>query len=80
MIGTGQTKSVRTFCEAAFGYAGLNYEDFVVQDPAFYRPAEVDLLVSDPSKAREKLGWEPSVNFEELVSLMVEADLKRYSA
>jgi len=80
VIGTGQTKSVRNFCEAAFGYAGLNYEDFVVQDPAFYRPAEVDLLVSDPSKAREKLGWEPSVNFEELVSLMVEADLKRYSA
>ena len=80
LIGTGQTKSVRDFCEAAFGYVGLNYQDYVVQDPAFYRPAEVDLLVSDPSKAREKLGWEPTVNFEELVSLMVEADLKRYSA
>ncbi len=80
VIGTGQTKSVRDFCEAAFGYVGLNYQDYVVQDPAFYRPAEVDLLVSDPSKAREKLGWEPTVNFEELVSLMVEADLKRYSA
>ena len=80
VIGTGQTKSVRDFCEAAFGFAGLNYQDYVVQDPAFYRPAEVDLLVSDPSKAREKLGWEPTVNFEELVSLMVEADLKRYSA
>jgi len=80
VIGTGQTKSVRDFCEAAFGYVGLNYQDYVVQDPAFYRPAEVDLLVSDPTKAREKLGWEPTVNFEELVSLMVEADLKRYSA
>ena len=80
VIGTGETKSVRDFCKAAFGYVGLNYEDYVVQDPAFYRPAEVDLLVSDPSKAREKLGWEPTVNFDELVSLMVEADLKRYSA
>jgi len=80
VIGTGQTKSVRDFCEAAFGYVGLNYQDFVVQDPAFYRPAEVDLLVSDPTKAREKLGWEPTLNFQELVNLMVEADLKRYSA
>jgi GDPmannose 4,6-dehydratase len=80
VIGTGQTKSVRDFCEAAFGYVGLNYQDYVVQDPAFYRPAEVDLLVSDPTKAREKLGWEPTLNFQELVNLMVEADLKRYSA
>ncbi|MEJ2485520.1 MAG: GDP-mannose 4,6-dehydratase [Anaerolineales bacterium] len=79
VIGTGETKSVREFCEAAFGYVGLNYQDYVVQDPLFYRPAEVDLLVSDPSKAREKLGWSPTIGFEELVSIMVEADLARLS-
>jgi len=79
VIGTGETKSVREFCEAAFGYVGLNYQDYVVQDPLFYRPAEVDLLVSDPSKAREKLGWSPTVGFDELVRLMVEADLARLS-
>ena len=54
---------MREFCEAAFGHVGLNYEDYVVQDPRFYRPAEVDLLVSDPSKARKVLGWEPTVEF-----------------
>lgn len=79
VVGTGETKSVREFCEAAFGHVGLNYQDYVVQDPRFYRPAEVDLLVSDPSKAREKLGWAPTVGFEELVRLMVEADLARLS-
>lgn len=79
VVGTGETKSVREFCQAAFSHVGLNYEDYVVQDPRFYRPAEVDLLVSDPSKAKEKLGWEPTVGFEELVSLMVEADLARLS-
>ena len=80
VVGTGHTKSVRDFCEAAFSHVGLNYEDYVVQDPRFYRPAEVDLLVSDPSKAKKVLGWEPTVNFEELVSLMVEADLARLSS
>ena len=79
VVGTGETHSVREFCQAAFGHVGLNYEDYVVQDPRFYRPAEVDLLVSDPSKAKKVLGWEPTVNFEELVSLMVEADLARLS-
>ena len=79
VVGTGETYSVREFCQAAFGHVGLNYEDYVVQDPRFYRPAEVDLLVSDPSKAKKVLGWEPTVNFEELVSLMVEADLERLS-
>ena len=79
VVGTGETHSVREFCQAAFGHVGLNYEDYVVQDPRFYRPAEVDLLVSDPSKAKKVLGWEPTVNFEELVSLMVEADLERLS-
>jgi GDPmannose 4,6-dehydratase len=79
VVGTGETKSVREFCIAAFSHVGLNYEDYVVQDPCFYRPAEVDLLVSDPSKAREVLGWTPTVMFEDLVSLMVEADLARLS-
>lgn len=77
VVGTGRTQSVREFCEIAFGYLGLDYCQYVVQDPRFYRPAEVDLLVSDPSKARLKLGWIPRVNFEELVKMMVEADLKR---
>ncbi len=77
VIGTGETHSVREFCQAAFGVVGLNYEDYVVIDPKFYRPAEVDLLISDPSKAREKLGWEPQVSFQDLVAMMVESDFKR---
>ncbi|HEY62345.1 MAG TPA: GDP-mannose 4,6-dehydratase, partial [Anaerolineae bacterium] len=68
--------SVREFCEAAFGYVGLDYRDFVIQDPRFYRPADVDLLVGNPKKADEKLGWTPSVSFEELVRMMVDADIK----
>ncbi len=77
VIGTGATHSVRELCEVAFGRVGLDYRDYVVQDPRFYRPAEVDLLVADPSKAREKLGWVPTVSFEELIHMMVDADLKR---
>jgi GDPmannose 4,6-dehydratase len=77
VVGTGETHSVRDLCETAFGYVGLDYRDYVVQDPRFYRPAEVDLLVSDPTKARQKLGWEPSVDFEGLVKMMVDADLRR---
>jgi len=77
VIGSGQTHSVREFCEVAFRYLGLNYADHVVQDPAFYRPAEVDLLVSNPKKAGAELGWEPKVGFEELVKMMVDADLAR---
>lgn len=76
VIGTGETHSVREFCELAFGYVGLNYEDFVVQDQRYYRPAEVDLLISDPSKARKELGWQPKVSFKELVEMMVESDLQ----
>jgi len=76
VIGTGETHSVREFCELAFGYVGLNYEDYVVQDPRFYRPAEVDLLISDPSKAHRELGWRPKVSFRELVEMMVESDLR----
>ena len=79
VIGTGTTHAVRELCEVAFGHVGLDYRDYVVQDPRFYRPAEVDLLVSDPSKARENLGWEPQVTFEELIHMMVDADLKRVS-
>ncbi len=75
VVGTGETHSVREFCEIAFGHVGLDYRDYVVQDPRFFRPAEVDLLVADPTKAHQKLGWRPSVSFEELVKMMVDADL-----
>ncbi|GAB4494935.1 MAG: GDP-mannose 4,6-dehydratase [Anaerolineales bacterium] len=77
VIGTGETHSVREFCEIAFGSVGLDYRDYVVQDPRFYRPAEVDLLISDPTKAKQKLGWTPTVSFDGLVKMMVNADLKR---
>jgi GDPmannose 4,6-dehydratase len=79
VVGIGKTHSVRQLCENAFNYVSLNYEDYVVQDPLFYRPAEVDLLIADPAKARDELGWNPNISFEELVHLMVEADLKRVS-
>jgi GDPmannose 4,6-dehydratase len=79
VVGMGETHSVREFCEIAFGYVDLDYNDYVVQDERFYRPAEVDLLISDPKKARVVLGWEPSVTFKELVSMMVDADLERLS-
>lgn len=75
VIGTGRTHSVRELVEFAFSSAGLNWEDHVVLDARYTRPAEVDLLCADPKKAREQLGWEPSVNFEELVGMMVESDL-----
>jgi GDPmannose 4,6-dehydratase len=79
VIGTGITHSVCEFCEIAFGYVSLNYCDYIVEDPQFYRPAEVDLLISDPTKAHRKLGWQPSVGFEELIYSMVDADLERVS-
>jgi GDPmannose 4,6-dehydratase len=77
VIGMGETHSVREFCEIAFGHVGLDYKEFVVQDERFYRPAEVDLLISDPTKARTVLGWEPAVTFKELVTMMVDADMER---
>ena len=77
VIGMGETHSVREFCEVAFGHVGLDYNDFVIQDERFYRPAEVDLLISDPSRARSILGWEPSVSFKELVTMMVDSDMER---
>ena len=79
VIGMGETHSVREFCELAFDHVGLDYNDFVVQDEKFYRPAEVDLLIADPSKARAKLGWEPAVGFKELVTMMVDTDIERIS-
>jgi GDPmannose 4,6-dehydratase len=75
VVGTGETHAVRELCEVAFGALSLDWQEYVVSDPEFYRPAEVDLLVSDPAKAREALGWEPGVSFEGLVQMMVEADL-----
>ncbi|HSH44850.1 MAG TPA: GDP-mannose 4,6-dehydratase [Longimicrobiales bacterium] len=77
VVGTGEAHSVREFLEAAFGAVDLAWSDYVVQDPAFFRPAEVDHLVADSTRAREVLGWEPKVGFEELVRRMVEADLAR---
>ena len=75
VVATGETHSVQECCEAAFAAAGMNWQDHVVVDPAFYRPAEVDLLVGDPARARTELGWEPAIRFRELISMMVEADL-----
>lgn len=80
VIGTGETHSVREFCEIAFGRVGLDYNEFVVQDERYYRPAEVDLLISDPSKAHATLGWEPSISFKELVTMMVDADMERLAS
>ena len=77
VIGTGETHSVRKFCELAFSHVGLDYKEYVVQDERFYRPAEVEMLVADPKKANEELGWYQKVGFEELIQLMVDADLKR---
>jgi GDPmannose 4,6-dehydratase len=76
VIATGETHSVEEFVAEAFGYLDLDWRAYVVQDPRYYRPAEVDLLVGDPSKAGRKLGWEPTVDFRQLVRLMVDADLK----
>ncbi len=75
VIATGRTHSVRTLCDAAFSHVGLDYRDHVTQDERFMRPAEVDLLIGDPSKAGEELGWTPKTTFEDLVKMMVDADL-----
>jgi GDPmannose 4,6-dehydratase len=78
VIGTGRTHSVRQLCEVAFGCVGLDYREYVKQDERFFRPAEVDLLVADPTKANTQLGWRPQVSFEDLVAMMVDADLARH--
>jgi GDPmannose 4,6-dehydratase len=75
VLSTGETHTVREFCELAFGHVGLNWEDYVVVDEKFFRPAEVDLLIGDPAKAERVLGWKPETTFEELVRMMVEADV-----
>jgi GDPmannose 4,6-dehydratase len=75
VVATGETHSVREFCELAFARAGLDYRDHVTQDERFMRPAEVDLLIGDASKARKVLGWEPKTSFGDLVNMMVDADL-----
>ncbi|MCY2949350.1 MAG: GDP-mannose 4,6-dehydratase [Gemmataceae bacterium] len=77
VVATGETHPVRELVEIAFSHVGLNYQDHVEIDPAFFRPAEVDLLVGDPAKAKAKLGWTPKVNFQQLVARMVDADMKR---
>jgi GDPmannose 4,6-dehydratase len=77
VLATGETHSVREFLEEAFGYVDLDWEDYVRVDERYFRPSEVDLLIGDYSKAKEKLGWEPSVRFEELVRMMVDADRER---
>jgi len=79
VVGTGHTWSVRQLCDVAFKCVDLDYRDFVVQDERFFRPAEVDLLVADASKARDTLGWTPDVAFDKLIEMMVEADLRRYA-
>ena len=77
VVASGETHSVRKFLEIAFSHVGLNYEDYVVIDPEFIRPAEVELLLGNPAKAKQKLGWQPKVSFEQLVAMMVDADLDR---
>ena len=78
VIGTGETHSVRDLCELAFARVGLEWQKYVVQDERFMRPAEVDLLVADATKARQRLGWAPHVDFRQLVEMMVDADLARH--
>lgn len=77
VVATGRTTTVRDMCKIAFEHVGLDYEKYVVIDPEFYRPAEVDLLLGDPTKAKEKLGWTAKTSLEELIHMMVDADMKR---
>jgi GDPmannose 4,6-dehydratase len=77
VVATGEPHSVREFVEVAFGHAGLEWQQYVVQDQRFMRPAEVDQLIGDPTKVKQQLGWEPRTSFRELVEMMVDADLER---
>jgi len=77
VIATGKTATVEEMCRIAFDYVGLNYQDYVVTDPALYRPAEVDILLGNPEKAKRELGWTPKTKLEQLIHMMVEADLQR---
>ena len=80
VVATGETHSVREFCEVAFGHVGLDWQDHVVVDERFYRPAEVDLLIGDPAKAADRLGWTPTTSFADLVRMMVDADVAAVAA
>lgn len=80
VIATGRTTTVRDMCQIAFSHVGLNYEDALVIDPRFFRPAEVDILLGNPAKAKAKLGWEARTSLEQLITMMVDADLKRVAA
>lgn len=80
VIATGVTTTVRDMCELAFGFAGLNMADHVVIDPEFFRPAEVDILLGDPTKAKKKLGWEPEISLSEMIEEMLKADLARHGS
>ena len=77
VVGTGKTHTVRDLCAAAFGHVGLDWQKYVTVDPRFVRPAEVDVLLADAGRARRELGWQPRVSFEELITMMVDADLER---
>lgn len=77
VVATGRTTSVRDMCKIAFAHVGLNYEDYLVIDPALFRPAEVDVLLGNSTKARTKLGWHPRTTLEQLIAMMVDADMKR---
>lgn len=79
VIATNETHTVEEFVSLAFGHVGLDWKEFVKQDPRFMRPAEVDLLIGDPAKAKAKLGWEPKVSFQQLVTMMVDADMARHA-
>ncbi|MEK6575096.1 MAG: GDP-mannose 4,6-dehydratase, partial [Chloroflexota bacterium] len=76
VVAIGETHSVQELCEVAFGHVGLNWREYVVQDPKYFRPAEVDLLVGDASKAGKVLRWEPSITFRGLIEMMVDEDLR----
>jgi GDPmannose 4,6-dehydratase len=80
VVATGRTVSVRDMCRLAFAHVGLNYEDYVTADPAFFRPAEVDVLLGNADKAREKLGWKAETTLEDMMAEMVDADLFRHRA
>lgn len=79
VIATGETHTIREMCEIAFGCVGLNYEDYVVVDPEFFRPAEVDLLLGNPEKAEKALGWKREVGFKQLIEMMMKSDMKKVS-
>ena len=79
VVATGTTHTVREFCQLAFQSAGLNYENHVIIDPSFLRPAEVEQLTGCPKKVERELGWKPEVSFPQMIEMMVKADLKRYS-